>query len=237
VKPARDSGAGHGVTTGITDRNSLARAAALAASYGEALLIEQQIAGANYRLLYLDGTLLDAVLRKPPTVIGDGRATMRTLVDRANELRLAQGASNAQFLLTTDLDMRRTLEAQKLSFRSVPALGAVVVLKTVINENGGIDNETVTESICESIIADGARATVAVGSRLAGVDVITPDPTIPLADSGGVICELNTTPGLYYHYHKADGSTAVAVPILERLLNCDSSSEPRRLEILEPAAS
>jgi len=237
VKPARDTGAGHGVTTGVTDRNSLARAAALAASYGEALLIEKQIPGANYRLLYLDGTLLDAVLRKPPTVIGDGRASVRTLVDRANELRLAKGASNAQFLLTIDLDMRNALASQGLALNSMPTTGTVVTLKTAINENGGLDNRTVTDLICESIIADGASAAAAIGSRLAGVDVITPDPTVPLSESGGVICEVNTTPGLYYHYHKADGPTPVAVPILERLLNYDSSPPPREFESLEIAAT
>jgi cyanophycin synthetase len=236
VKPARDTGAGHGVTTGVTDRNLLARAAALAASYGKALLIEKQIAGANYRLLFLDGILLDAVLRKPPTAIGDGRATVRTLVGRANELRLAKGASHAQFRLTFDLDMRRTLAEQRLSINSIPAAGEVVTLKTVVNENSGLDNETGTELICDSIISDGARAAAAVGSRLAGVDVITTDPTVPLAESGGVICEVNTTPGLYYHYHKAGGPTAVAVPILEWLLNCDFSPPPRKLGILETAA-
>lgn len=236
VKPARDTGAGHGVTTGVTDRNSLARSAALAASYGESLLIERQIAGSNYRLLYLDGTLLDAVIRKPPTVIGDGRSTVRTLVDRANELRLAKGASNAQFLITLDLDMRRTIASQGLALNSIPASGAVVTLKTVVNENAGLDNETFADLICESVIDDGARAAAAIGARLAGVDVITPDPTVPLAESGGVICEVNTTPGLYYHYHKADGPTPVAVPILERLLNYDCSPPPREFEILETAA-
>jgi cyanophycin synthetase len=235
VKPARDTGAGHGVTTGVSDRNSLARAAAWAASYGESLLIEQQIAGSNYRLLYLDGTLLDAVLRKPPTVIGDGRATVRTLVDRANEARLAQGASNAQFLITFDLDMRNTLAAQGLALSSLPTSGSVVTLKTAVNENGGLDNETVTDLICDSVISDGACAAAAVGSRLAGVDVITPDPTVPLAESGGVICEVNTTPGLYYHYHKADEPTPVALPILERLLNPDSSPH-REFANLETAA-
>ena len=219
VKPARDTGAGHGVTTGITDRRSLARAATLAASYGESLLIEQQVRGENFRLLYLDGTLLDAVVRRSPTVIGDGQSTVRTLVRQANESRLARGAAGAQFLLTFDLDMNRTLAAQKLSLRSVPEAGRRVTLKTVVNENGGSDNLTATHVLCDSVVADGARAAAAIGSRLAGVDIISPDPTVPLAEAGGVISEVNTTPGLYYHYHKADGPTPVAVPILERLLD------------------
>jgi cyanophycin synthetase len=172
------------------------------------------------------------VLRKPPTVIGDGRATVRSLVDRANEARLAMGASSAQFLLTIDLDMRNTLAAQGLALSSIPAAGELVTLKTAVNENGGLDNETATESICESIVADGARAAAAVASRLAGVDVITNDATIPLAESGGVICEVNTTPGLYYHYHKADVPTAVGVPILEWLLRAVDRSVHEQLGLV-----
>ena len=57
--------------------------------------------------------------------------------------------------------------------------------------------------------------------HLAGVDVITPDPSRPLVESGGVINEVNGTPGLHHHYLVADpvAATRVAIPVLERLLN------------------
>jgi cyanophycin synthetase len=218
VKPAAGTGGGRGVTTGIRTKWQLGRAAAVAAVYGDELLIEEQIAGENYRLLYLDGELVDAFVRRHPAVVGDGRSSVAKLVRAVNDDRSRHGAAKSQVLLTTDLDMRRSLAKQGLSLRSVPEAGRNVILKTVVNENGGADNTTAVGRLCPSIVADGARAVRALGVRLAGVDVITPDPTKPLAEAGGVILEVNAPPNYYYHYQKADGCFPVAVHVLRRLL-------------------
>jgi cyanophycin synthetase len=218
VKPAKGTGGGRGVTTGIRRPLHLALAAASAAVYGDHLLIEEQLEGDNYRLLYLDGVLLDAYVRKPPTVAGDGRSTVARLVRRANVDRLSRGSGLSQVLLTIDLDMRRTLAKQGLSLRSVPPAGAVVTLKTVVNENCGADNATATHLLCDSIIEDGARAADSLQVRLAGVDVVTRDPGVPLAEAGGAILEVNTTPGFYYHYQKREGAFPVALHLLKKLL-------------------
>ena len=224
VKPSGGTGGGRGVTTGIRRGSHLARASANAAVYGDDLMIEEQVAGDNYRLLYLDGELIDSFIRRLPTVIADGRSTIARLVDRANDERLKHGSGISQVLLTIDLDMRRTLANQGLSLRSVPAAGTRVTLKTVVNENTGADNTTATPQLCKSIIDDGAKAVRALRVRFAGIDIVTRDPGIPLAESGGVILEINGTPNLYYHYHKHDGRFPVAVHLLRRLLNLSPES-------------
>jgi cyanophycin synthetase len=218
VKPAGGSGGGRGVTTGIRRRSHLARAAATAAVYADDLLVEEQVDGDNYRLLYLDGELIDTFVRRAPTVVGDGRSSVARLVRRANDDRLRSGAGLSQVLLTVDPDVRRTLAKQGLSLRSVPLAGASVTVKTVVNENCGFDNTTATHVLCDSIIEDGAKAVRALRVRLAGIDVITRDPSVPLAKSGGVILEVNAPPNYYYHYQKSDASFPVAVHVLERLL-------------------
>ncbi|MGB7161533.1 MAG: hypothetical protein WBD40_25970 [Tepidisphaeraceae bacterium] len=222
VKPAGGTGGGRGVTTGIRTRFQLARAAAAAAVYADELMIEEQIAGDNYRLLYLDGKLIDAFVRRLPAVIGDGRSSVARLVAIHNEERLKRGAGLSQVLLTIDLDMRRTLAKQGFSLRSVPSAGRCVTLKTVVNENCGTDNSTVTHLLHRSIIADGQRAAAALRARFIGIDIVTRDPGVPLAESGGVILEVNGTPNLYYHYNKKDGACPVAVHLLRRLLLEDS---------------
>jgi cyanophycin synthetase len=237
VKPASDTGGGEGVTTGIRTPRQLAWAATLAAQAGGRMLVEEQVAGANYRLLYLDGVLLDAVERRPPSVTGDGRSTIRRLVEEVNAARLRTGSTISQVLLTIDMDMEQTLARQGLSPSSVPAADVVVPVKTVINQNFAADNVTVTDRLCRSLVADGARAARTVGVRLAGVDVITPDPTVPLAESGGVILEVNTTPGFHYHYHKSDGSFPVAVRVLERLFHDAQANRPRQLPGEKPSDS
>src|SRR6266702_490261 len=217
VKPA-NGGGGRGVTTGVSGNFDLVRAAASAAVYGRDLMIEQQVHGDVYRLLYFDGVLMDAVLRKPSTVIADGKSTVRELIRLENEARLNAGPKLAHALIVIDMDVRSTLANQGLTLSSVPTEGIAVTLKTVINDNSQHDNFTAKHLLCKSIIEDGAAAVATVGVRLAGIDVITPDPHVPLAESGGVILEVNTTPSYHHHYYKRDGSYPVAVHLLPFLL-------------------
>ena len=228
VKPAGGTGGGRGVTTGIGKPSDLARAAAAAAVYSDELLIEEQIEGENYRLLYLDGQLIDSFVRGRPAVVGDGTSTIAGLVRQANDQRLRTAAGVSQVLLTIDLDMHRTLAGQGYSLSSVPPAGTKLWLKTVINENSGADNITATHLLCPSVVEDGARAVRALGVRFAGIDLVTRDPGVPLAESGGVILEVNGTPNLYYHYKKKDGVFPVAVHLLKRLLPVPSDTAAGR---------
>lgn len=226
VKPANGA-AGRGVTTGVSSARHLARAAAVAGVYGEELLIEEQVKGEVYRLLYLDGQIIDAFVRRPPAVVGDGRARVSALIRRTNDERLKGRGEVSQVLIPLDLDLRRTLARQGLSLRSIPATGRRVTLKTVVNDNSGTDNSTAMGLLHPSIIEGGRRAVEALGVRLAGLDIITADPTVPLEVSGGVILEVNGTPGFYYHYHKRDGAFPAALHVLRRLLIDDVDSPPR----------
>ncbi|MEX2141089.1 MAG: hypothetical protein WD894_17620 [Pirellulales bacterium] len=233
VKPAKDTGAGHGVTTGVNSRYALIQAAAAAAAHGSELLIEEQVAGDSFRLFCLDGQVLDAIRRTCPTVVADGKSTVRELVRRTNAERVEQGAKLSQVMLTVDLDMRHTLARQGLTLRSVPEAGRRVVLKTVSNENLGSENIPATEALCHEVIETGARAAQIIGARLAGIDIVTPDPSVPLSENGGVVLEVNTTPGYYYHYHQCGKPFPAATHVLRRLLygheNSDTGPPASRL--------
>jgi cyanophycin synthetase len=217
VKP-ENGGGGEGVTTGVASTYDLVRAASQAALYDRNLLIEKQEQGEVYRLLYFDGKLLDAVLRKAPTVVGDGKSTVRQLVLLENRRRLERGPKVAHSVVQIDIDMRRTLAKQGVNLSSIPQQGALVTLKTVTNDNSQDDNVSATSLLCKSIIEDGAAAAAAAGVRLAGVDIITTDPSVPLAQSGGSILEVNAGPSYHHHYYKRDGSYAVATYLLPYLL-------------------
>jgi cyanophycin synthetase len=226
VKPALDTGAGDGVAANIQTKRRMRRAAASASLHCERLLIEKQITGDSYRLLYLDGRLLHALHRRPPTIMGDGRSTLRVLIDRENERRAASRTASVT-RLHRDEDMRSTLRAQGLALNAVPNAGRNVVVKTVVNDNAQRDNEGVTNAIGSALREEGALAARTVGSRLAAVDVITTNPLVSLKEAGGVIIEVNTTPGLHHHYNIAnpDERTDVAVCILELLLGQTGNEE------------
>lgn len=214
IKPALGTGGGVGVTANVRGRGAMLRALAWARSYCADMMVEEQVEGELYRLLYFEGEMIDCVVRRAPTVVGDGRANIAELVRRENKARAAQGATLAQGLLWMDQDLHRELARQGLSPRSIPAQGARVRVKRVVNDNRGEDNETA--ELCPAIVEAGQRALRAVGARLAGIDVITTDPTRPLTETGGAVIEINTTPGYYYHYHKKDGRVPVAQLVLEK---------------------
>ncbi len=217
VKPARGTGAGAGVTTGVRTVPRLITALARAGAHCGEVIVEEEVGGDNLRLLYLDGELIDSVRRLPPVVRGDGISSIGKLIENENADRLKNGTDAGQTLLNIDSELRGTLRSQGYRVQSVPEAGSIVKLKSVVNDNRGDDNLAV-DRLSADIVESGARAAEAVGVRLAGVDVITPDPYLSLNEAGGVIIEVNTTPGYYYHYHKRDGRVPVATLILERLV-------------------
>jgi cyanophycin synthetase len=125
-------------------------------------------------------------------------------------------------LLRADLDCIFTLEGAGLSLHSVPPNGARVPVKTVVSQNKPVENESVIHDgvVSEALARDVVRAASVTGLRLAGVDVITADPSGPLTTTGGVILEVNGSPGLHYHYRvcNADQAVPVAALILNNLL-------------------
>ena len=224
VKPARSTGGGLGITTGVVTRRQLFAALGRAGAHCVDVVVEEQVEGGNYRLLYLDGELLDAVERRPPVVRGDGTSTIRQLVEAENADRAAAGMAASQGSIRVDAELRHTLKSSGRELGSVPAADELVILKTVVNDNRGTDNVPASDRVCREVVKACSLAAAAVGARLAGVDVITPDPGAPLADVGGIIGEVNTTPGYYFHYMTNGAPAPVALLILERLCSARSKT-------------
>jgi cyanophycin synthetase len=237
VKPV-DGAGGTGVTGGVRSPRELQRAVVRAGRRSRSLVIERQVAGDVYRLLLLDGELLDVIRRDPPRVTGDGRSTVAQLIAAENRRRLAGATARGArpWLLTIDLDCVFTLQRAGAGLASVLPPGARVAVKTAVNSNGPDDNESVFGEVSEALVAQAALAAAVTGVRLAGVDVITPDPATALDRSGGVVLEVNATPGLGYHdaVRNPGRTPAVAAQILQRLLEGptteidDQSTTPRR---------
>ena len=216
VKPASGTGAGHGVTTGIRDTRALGRAAQRAAAFCPDLLVEEEVAGVSYRLLYLDGELIDAIRRDSPTVTGDGQHTIAELIALENRGRLAASPIRSLHPITIDMDCRGYLEAQGQQLDSTPAVGERIAVKRVVNENAAPDNQRVLEQVHPRVAELGTRIVKTFGLSLVGVDLITADIAVPLEETGGVMNELNTTPGLHHHVLVAE--PARRTPVGERIL-------------------
>ena len=75
-----------------------------------------------------------------------------------------------------------------------------------------------TDEIHPANVTACEMAAGAVGLDVAGIDVITPDISVPFRDNGAVIIEVNAAPGIRMHTHPAEGEARnVAAPILDML--------------------
>lgn len=224
VKPARSTSGGEGVTCGVRTAEEFERARLWAQRWDSRLLIEEQGQGSEYRLLVLDGRIVDVLVREPPRIVGDGRSTVEELIRLENRRRADPDSGAGLATLTVDLDCLFTLRRGGLSLSSVPERGRPVTIKSAVNQSGAAQVRSLPpDALGAALIRDATAAVAAMGLRFAGVDLITPDPSTSLGDAGGVVIEVNGTPGLHYHYLVAnpEDSVAVAVPLLEVLLHPD----------------
>jgi D-alanine-D-alanine ligase-like ATP-grasp enzyme len=227
VKPTSDSG-GRGITTQIRDWKRLVQAS-LAASRTlslPVLMIEEQIPGDAYRLLYLDGRLLHAVKRGKCTVQGDGRSDIRRLVGIENVNRLNGRELQALSQLTIDLELKYTLADQGRSLGTVPGAGEAFVVKNVSNQNARRDQAVVTQRVHPAYHELAARVSGQLGAHLFGVDIVTRDIAERPTESNSAVIEINIPPGLHYHELTAgqQGFSEVGASILGYLLK---EAEPR----------
>ncbi len=229
VKPAAGTGGGAGVTCNVRTPDELVRAWLAAGRWADRILVERQVPGHEYRLLFLDGELLGAVRRRPAAVTGDGSSTVGQLIAAENRRRLSSGHDEAARLIRVDLDCELALTRQGYDIGSVAPRGHRVEVTGKVSYNAAGENETV-ESFAPELVAQCARAVRLTRLRLAGIDLVTPDTSVPLHVAGGAVLEVNGTPGLHYHYQVAEPATVapVAVPVLARLLGVGCPSQWRR---------
>ena len=215
VKPARASG-GDGITGEVRTPHQLRRAAREARRHDTEVLVELQVPGEVYRVLVLDGQVLDVVRRRAPRVRGDGRSTIGELVTAEYERRLASAHDIPVKPFVVDLDCIFTLEAMGLRLDDVLPLGATAVVKTVSNFNRPDENEAVAEPAPGAFERVAVEAASVLGLRLAGVDLVTAGA----ASADAVILEVNGRPALHHHRHVAGRGdrSPVAARLLEALL-------------------
>ncbi len=221
VKPASGTGGGRGVTTGIDTISQLISAARLAARFDHTLIVEEQLQGASFRLLYLDGKLIDAIRRDPPVVVGDGVATIKKLVGRENARRKNEMPFRALSPLVVDKDARNWMQEQGISLSDIPETGQIVQIKRAVNENDRSGNVNVTARVHPDIEQQCGELVRKLGARFVGVDLICKDISQPLDPENCRISEINTTPGLHHHYLVANPEEAnpVAEMVIDYMLS------------------
>jgi cyanophycin synthetase len=213
IKPIKGN-QGRGVTTGIRQPEKVTTAFEHALSEESGVLVETWVPGTDYRLLVVGGRFVAALTCLPPSVEGDGRRTLRDLIDELNrepdrdDIRLSP--------VPLDAHLERHLFEQGCSVNAVPAQGRVISLRA----NGHVATGGIPIDVTDRVHPDNQnvaeKAALAIGLEVAGVDFVTTDITRSYREIGGRIIEVNSRPGLGMHVWPREGkSRDVAGAILD----------------------
>jgi cyanophycin synthetase len=218
IKPI-DGNHGRGITVNINTYEEAVEAFHAAKKVSQKVIVEKYITGEDYRLLVINHRLIAAAKRSPAHVIGDGKSTVKQLIDRVNsDPRRGYGHENVLTMITIN-DLTKTIIAAKgYAEDSIIPSGEKLVLKDTANLSTGGTAEDVTDIVHPANVAMAERISKIIDLDICGIDIMTSDISQPLSDTGGAVLEVNAGPGFRMHLAPTKGLPRnVAAPVVDKL--------------------
>ncbi|WP_040210581.1 cyanophycin synthetase [Clostridium polynesiense] len=197
---------GNGVIVNIKDQETLVEKYSFLKESCKDIIIEKHCVGNDYRVCMIDYKVSAVSQRIPPFIIGNGRNTVKELIDIVNLDKL-RGEDHEKPLTKIKIDDALIACINKLDYNlnTVVSEGEKVFLRDNANlSTGGIAVDC-TEEICDENIEFCVRAAKTIGLDICGIDICCEDISIPLSEQEGVIIEVNAAPGIRMHHYPSFG--------------------------------
>ncbi len=198
VKPV-DQGRGDGVSVGIGTIDQARIAFRYARRFSQSpIMVEQFAPGRDHRLLIVGGRFVGAFRRDPAAVSGDGRRSIRELVEELNRGRVPAGVESISQLSSVSIDdpVIQHLARQGMSAETILAPGHEVTLRSNANAATGGACTDVTAEVHVDVKAAAEAIAQTLGVHLTGFDYVTTDISRSWREVSGAFIELNLTPSL-----------------------------------------
>jgi cyanophycin synthetase len=191
--------------------------------YGSRVMVEKYLQGHDYRILVINNKLVAAARRVPAHVVGNGENTIAELIEKVNsDPRRGIGHEKVLTRITVDAQVERLLQSAGYTLESVVPPGEVVYLRATANMSTGGTAVDCTEEMHPDNVEIVVRAAQIIGLDIAGMDVVSPDITRSLCETGGGIVEVNAGPGFRMHLQPSEGKPRnVARPVIDMLFPPD----------------
>ncbi|WP_420479624.1 N-acetylglutaminylglutamine synthetase [Brevundimonas sp. FT23028] len=192
VKPARGE-QGQGVAVGLSTMSEVQTALQRARRLCPEVLVEEQVEGEDLRLVVIDYKVVACALRRPPRVVGDGRSTLRALIEHQSRRRAA--ATGGESTIPVDAETERTLAEAGYRLEDVAPEGVEILVRKAANLHLGGTIHDVTEEVHPALIRAAVSAARAIDIPVTGIDLVVKSPREP----DYAFIEANERPGLANH--------------------------------------
>ena len=158
-------------------------------------IVERFYNGNDYRIVVLDDEVVSAYQRIPLFIMGDGQSNVLELMQQKQENFIKNGRK--EIIDFEDYRIKKNLRRRKLNFHSVIPKNNIVYLLDNANLSTGGEAIDFTENIHPDFQKLAVSITKDMELRLAGVDILTSDLTLPIVDY--TILEVNGAPSLTHY--------------------------------------
>lgn len=211
VKPESSFGS-QGLTLDVTTKDELHAAVEKARNVrqlSEAVLVQEQIGGREFRFAVLNENVVSVLLREPAQVIGDGRSTIAQLIARDDEMR--QSISQRSMVEYPAMNTIVSLDYDELY---VPTKGEIVPLATSTMISGGASVYEMIDEIDPSYKQLAKKLAHEFGAEFIVVDLMIEDHAQPLTRDNIYFLEFNKAPALKMFYATRNNKDFDIVPLL-----------------------
>ena len=221
IKP-KSTNFGLGITifkNGTSSLENYSKAVEFALKEDKDILIEEFIEGTEYRFFVIEGKTEAVLLRVPANVVGDGKHTIRELVEIKNSNPL-RGDAKKTPLKKIELGEIEKLQLaeQGLNFDSILPKNEVAYLRENSNISTGGDSVDKTDAVHESYKKLAVEITDAMMAKVCGVDLIIPDITEEMNGENYGVIEANFNPMMMMHIYPHSGkSRRLSLNVLKML--------------------
>ena len=192
VKPARGE-QGRGVAVDLDTIEDVEKAIEVAGQNGGRVLVESFHKGEDLRLIVIGFKLVAAAIRRPATIVGNGRQTVRELIDHQSRRRSA--ATGGESKIPLDGETERAVRRAGYTLEDVPPEGEAFPVRKAANLHTGGTIHDVTGIVHPRLVDAAIKVARAIDIPVAGVDLIVPNP----AEPDYVFIEAHERPGLANH--------------------------------------
>ena len=203
VKPARGE-QGRGVTVDIRSREDLETAIETARAFCPQVLVETCVAGDDLRVIVIDGAVVAGALRKRPEISGDGKKTVRALIEGLSRRR--EAATGGESRIPLDAETERCVRAAGYGLDDVLDASETLEVRRTANLHTGGTLHDVTDLLHPRIVEASIAAARALDMPVVGLDFIVKAPVL----DEFVFIEANERPGLANHEPQ---------PVVERFID------------------
>ena len=221
IKP-KSTNFGLGITifkNGTSSLENYTKAIEFALKEDKDILIEEFIEGTEYRFFVIEGKTEAVLLRVPANVTGDGKHTIRELVEmkNANPLRGDAKKTPLKKIELGEIEQLQ-LSEQGLNFESILAENEVAYLRENSNISTGGDSIDMTDEVHESYKKLAVEIAEAMMAKVCGVDLIIPNIKDECSKDNYGVIEANFNPMMMMHiYPHAGESRRLSLNVLRML--------------------